>query len=60
MPFKKGTSKKTTQANFHEFRHGKTYAKTRKKFGKATANRQMIAAVLSNKRKSTKKKTKRS
>lgn len=54
MPMKKGTSRKTTEENFHEFRHGKTYSKTRKKFGKEKARKQMIAAVLSNKRKSAK------
>jgi len=56
MPFKKGTSKKTVQANFHEFRHGKTYAKTKRKYGKKTAQKQMVAAVLSEKRRSKKKK----
>lgn len=56
MPMAEGTDRKTTEANFHEFRHGKTYKKTRGKFGKEKARKQMIAAVLSNKRKSAKKK----
>ena len=54
MPMRKGTSPETVKDNFHEFRHGKTYAKTRKKFGKRKATKQMIAAVLSQKRKSGK------
>jgi hypothetical protein len=56
MPLEKGTSKEATEANFHEVRHGNTYAKTKKKFGKQRANKQMVAIVLSNKRKSAKRK----
>jgi hypothetical protein len=52
MPLKSGKSKKVVSENFHEFRHGKTFAHTAKKFGKAKARKQMIAAVLSTKRKS--------
>ena len=59
MPLAKGTSKKTTEENFDEFRHGKTFNRTRKKFGEKTAHKQMVAAVLSNKRKSGKKKSAR-
>ncbi len=55
MPMLRGTSKKTTEENFHEFRHGKTFNKTAKKFGPEKAHKQMIAAVLSNRRKSTHK-----
>jgi hypothetical protein len=40
-----------TEERFHEFRHGKTYAKTRQKYGKARANKQMIAVALSGGRK---------
>lgn len=46
MPLKKGSSKKTMKKNFHELRHGKQYAKTARKHGKKTAQRQMIAIVL--------------
>ena len=59
MPMSKGTSKKATGENFDEFRHGKTYARTRKKFGEKVARRQMVAAVLSNKRSSKKTARKR-
>jgi hypothetical protein len=46
MPLAKGSSKKAVKARFHEFRHGKTYAKTARKFGKATARKQLIAVGL--------------
>ena len=55
MPMKKVTSRKTTEENFHEFRHGKTFKRTAGKFGKEKAHKQMIAAVLSNKRKAAHK-----
>lgn len=50
MPFEKSASKEATKENFHEFRHGKTFAKTENKFGKKKALKQMQAAVLQNKR----------
>lgn len=52
MPLKKGTSKKTVSSNISEFHKGKTYAKTKKKFGKEKANKQAIAVAMSEKRKS--------
>lgn len=55
MPLKKSASKETTEENFHEFKHGKTYSRTKRKYGAKVANRQMVAAVLSNKRKSAKR-----
>lgn len=55
MPLEKGTSKEATEKNFDEVRHGKTYARTKKKYGRQKANKQMVAIVLSNKRKSAKK-----
>jgi hypothetical protein len=58
MPLAKGKSKKATEARFSEFRHGKTYAKTAKKFGKAKANRQLEAVALGGKRKKSKAKAK--
>jgi len=56
MPLIKSSSKRATDSNFHEFRHGKTFAKTEKKFGKARAVKQMEAVVLSNKRTAQRKK----
>jgi hypothetical protein len=52
---KRGTSKRTTEENFHEFRHGKTFKRTAAKSGKEKAHKQMIAAVLTNKRKAKRK-----
>ena len=59
MPMKKSASKAATEENFYEFRHGKTFKRTEGKFGKGKARKQMIAAVLSNKRKSEKKRSSR-
>lgn len=56
MPLKKGKSKSTLTKNFHEFRHGKTFRKTEKKFGKKRADKQMEAVVLSEARKSGRRK----
>ena len=47
MPLEKGNSKKTVSKNFDEFRHGKTFKNTEKKFGKEKAEKQMQAVVLS-------------
>ena len=44
---------------FHDFRHGKTFKKTASKFGKAKAEKQMQAAVLSTRRKKAAKKAAR-
>lgn len=52
MPLRKGTDKKTTRKNFEEFGRGKTYAHTKRKFGKKKADRQRVAVVLKNKRES--------
>ncbi|MGA2610742.1 MAG: hypothetical protein ABSH01_25125 [Terriglobia bacterium] len=56
MPLLKGRSRKTIRKNFHELRHGKTFSRTRKKFGKRKAQKQMIAIALSTARKSGKRK----
>jgi len=56
MPMIKSASEAATEENFDEFRHGKKFAKTRRKHGAKTARKQMIAAVLSNKRKAAAKK----
>jgi hypothetical protein len=52
MPLKKGKNKKTVSTNIKEFHSGKTYAKTRAKFGKKRADKQAVAAALSQKRRS--------
>lgn len=36
----------TREEVFHDIRHGKTYSKTRKKHGKKSANRQMVAIAM--------------
>ncbi len=45
MPMKKGSSKRTISKNIAEFHTGKTYQKTRAKFGKETADKQAVAAA---------------
>ena len=59
MPLKRGTSRKTTEENFHELRHGKTFSRTEKRYGKKRAQKQMVAVALNEKRKSGKKKARR-
>lgn len=59
MPLKRGTSRKTTEENFHELRHGGTFSRTKKKYGKRRAQKQMVAIALENKRESGKKRTRR-
>ncbi len=59
MPLKEGASREAERENFKDFRNGKTFSKTKKKYGVKTARRQMIAAVLSEKRKSQKKRNAR-
>jgi hypothetical protein len=55
MPLKKGKSKKVLAENIAEFHHGKTYARTARKFGKATANKQAVAAAYSQRRRSSRR-----
>lgn len=50
MPLKPGKSRKTLESNLHELRHGQTYQKTRRKFGKEKAQKQMVAIALSKQR----------
>ncbi len=59
MPLIKSGSDKATEENFKEFRHGSKFKRTASKFGVQKARKQMIAAVLSNKRKSKKTARKR-
>lgn len=47
MPLKKGSSKATVSGNISELHSGKTFASTKKKFGKAKANKQAIAIAMS-------------
>lgn len=56
MPLHKGTSRATVKKNFEEFGKGKTYAHTKAKFGKEDADKQRIAVVLKEKRKSSRAK----
>lgn len=46
MPMRKGSSQKTIAKNIAEFHTGKTYKHTKAKFGKATADRQAVAAAM--------------
>lgn len=50
MPLKKGSSKKVVSKNIKEFHKGKTYAKTKKKYGKKKADAQAVAAALNKSR----------
>jgi hypothetical protein len=54
MPLKAGKSDKVVSENVSEFHKGKTYAKTKKKFGKVKADKQAVAVALSKKRESAK------
>jgi hypothetical protein len=51
MPLQKGKSKAVQKQNFKEFHKGKTFAHTESKFGKAKADKQAVAVVLSQARK---------
>lgn len=52
MPLRKGTSQKVVSENISEFHGGKTYAKTKAKFGKKRADKQAVAVAMSEKRRS--------
>ena len=51
MPLLPGKSQAVKEQNFREFGKGPTYQHTLQKFGKAKANAQRVAVVLSNARK---------
>ncbi len=52
MPMKRGKSKKVLSENISEFHKGGTYAATKKKHGKKTADKQAVAASFAQKRRS--------
>ena len=52
MPLEKGKSRKVISSNIAEFHHGKTYAHTLEKFGKARADAQAEAVGLETARRS--------
>ncbi len=54
MPLKKGKSKAVVSDNISEFHKGPTYAKTKAKHGKNTADKQAVAVAMSTARKSRK------
>ena len=54
MPLAKGRSKKAVNARFHEFRHGKTFSRTARKYGKKKALKQLQAVALGGKRRKRK------
>lgn len=54
MPLKKGKSRKTISTNIRELHTGKTYAKTKKKYGAKKANKQAVAIALAEARRTAK------
>lgn len=46
MPLKKGKSKQVISSNISEFHRGKTYERTKEKFGKEKADDQAVAVAL--------------
>lgn len=56
MPLIKSTKKAAVSQNIREFHKGKTYAATKAKFGKKTADEQAVAAALETQREAKKKK----
>lgn len=59
MPLLKGRSLTTFRKNIREFHTGKTYARTRAKFGKKVADKQAVAAAYSARGEGRTKKKKR-
>lgn len=56
MPLRDSDTQSATEDNFREFGKGKTYARTKHKYGKKKADKQRIAVVLKNKRKAARRK----
>lgn len=59
MPLEKSDTQAATEENFDEVRHGKTFKRTAKKYGKKRAQKQMVAIVLKNKREAQRKASRR-
>ena len=55
MPLKRGSGNATIASNIRELHGGKTYAKTKRKHGAKTANRQAVAIAMSEARKAGKR-----
>jgi hypothetical protein len=55
MPLKKSASKAAVSANIRELHQGPQYERTKKKFGKADADRQAVAVALETQRRAKKK-----
>jgi hypothetical protein len=58
MPLIQSDSQAATEQNFDELRHGKTFKKTEKKYGKKRARKQMVTIALKTKRDAKKAKRK--
>jgi len=56
MPLKFGSDKRIVSENIGELHGGKTYKRTKEKFGKKKANRQAVAIALSKAKESRKSK----
>jgi len=52
MPLRPGSSNDVVSSNISELHGGKTYAKTKRKYGKKKANKQAVAIALSKRRES--------
>lgn len=52
MPLKQGNSQAVISENIAELHQGKTFRRTRRKFGKAKANKQAVAIALEQARQS--------
>jgi len=55
MPLSQGSSRATFGKNIEEFHGGKTYKKTKRKYGAKVANKQAVAVAYSQVRKSKRK-----
>lgn len=47
MPLKRGSSQSTISSNISELHKGKTFARTKRKFGKKRADKQAVAIAMS-------------
>jgi len=51
LPLKRGSSQKTISENIRELHTGKTFTRTKRKFGKKRADKQAVAIALETARK---------